>query len=417
MKRSIQIAILLGVSILYSPVFQAQDLEEYFSQAAENNPGLQAKYKMFEAALEGVPQANSLSDPTLSFGYFLSPVETRVGPQRARFSLSQMFPWFGTLKLSGDVAALNAEAKYQAFLDAKNALYYEVAAAYYPLFELQQWLKLEKENSEILRIYKSIATSKFENGEGTLVDVLRVDLMLKDSETNEEILIEKQRPLLSRFNILLNRDEFTEVALPDTIVKSASLDAFQKDSIYVNHPLIDELDYRVEASQAQANLVSKQGLPKIGVGLDYLLIDERNDLAPGFDLADNGKDAWMPMVSVSIPIYRGKIKAAKQEAEFRMESYSLQKEDLINQLSSGYEMSFFKLSEQSELIDLYREQIAQTEQILTLLYSAYGNSGEDFEELLRIQQRLLKYEKMIATALKEYHIALAKLNYLTAKNY
>jgi outer membrane protein TolC len=416
MKRSIQIAFLLGVSILYSPAFQAQELEEYFSVAAENNPGLQAKYKMFEAALEGVPQANSLSDPTLSFGYFLSPVETRVGPQRARFSLSQMFPWFGTLRLSGDVAALNAEAKYQAFLDAKNALYYEVAAAYYPLFELQQWLKLEKENSEILRIYKSIATSKFENGEGTLVDVLRVDLMLKDSETNEEILLEKKRPLLSRINRLLNRDEFMEVILPDTITKSASLDAFQKDSIYVNHPLIDELDYRVEASQAQANLASKQGLPKIGVGLDYLLIDRRNDLAPGFDLADNGKDAWMPMVSVSIPIYRGKVKAAKQEAEFRMESYSLQKEDLINQLSSGYEMAFFKLSEQSELIDLYRDQISQTKQILNLLYSSYSNSGEDFEELLRMQQRLLKYEKMIATSLAEYQIALAELDYLTAKS-
>ena len=130
MKKYLIIVMTLSVVLRGS----AQNLEEYFQIAAENNPGLEAKYKAFEAALERIPQANSLQDPTFSFGYFISPVETRVGPQRARFSLTQMFPWFGTLKASGDVATLNAEAQYQVFLDARHKLYYQVAAAYYPLY-------------------------------------------------------------------------------------------------------------------------------------------------------------------------------------------------------------------------------------------------------------------------------------------
>jgi hypothetical protein len=42
-----------------------QTLEEYQKFAAENNPGLQAKYKIFEAAMQKTAQVNTLPDPTL----------------------------------------------------------------------------------------------------------------------------------------------------------------------------------------------------------------------------------------------------------------------------------------------------------------------------------------------------------------
>lgn len=62
-------------------------------------------------------------------------------------------------------------------------------------------------------------------------------------------------------------------------------------------------------------------------------------------------------------------------------------------------------------------KIDQTKQVLNLLLTAYGNSGKEFEEVLRVQQQLLKYQKMKATALMKYHISLAKLQYLTAKKF
>ena len=134
----------------------AQTLEEYFKVAADNNPGLLSQYKEFEAALQKVPQVSTLPDPSLSVSAFGQMVETRVGPQMARFSLSQMFPWFGTLKAQGDAATLMAEAKYQSFLEAQNKLYYDVSAAYFPLYELQEWAKIEERNVAILESYKTI---------------------------------------------------------------------------------------------------------------------------------------------------------------------------------------------------------------------------------------------------------------------
>ncbi|SMG23282.1 Outer membrane protein TolC [Marivirga sericea] len=410
MKIVINIIVLV---FLGTSLSQAQTLDDYFKKAAENNPGLQAKYREFEAALQRVPQVSTLPDPSFSFGYFISPVETRVGPQRARFSLTQMFPWFGTLRAQGDAATLMAEAKYQAFLDARNRLYYQVAAAYYPLYELNQWIEIERENIEILESYKTIANKKFENGVGTMVDFLRVDIMLKDASTNLSILNDKEAPLLTWFNKLLNREENAWVTVEDSLLAQTLPDNFRKDSLLAKNPVLEELDLKIASSEASEEVAYKQGLPKLGVGLDYAIVGNR----PEVELPDNGQDILMPMVSVSIPIFRSKYKAAVKEAQLMQESYSLQKKDFANTLTSNYEMAWFEIQQQQELIELYDQQIQESNQALNLLFTAYSNSGNEFEEVLRMQQQLLKYEKMKATAATQYQIALAKLNYLTAKTY
>lgn len=398
--------------ILFSGLgLQAQTLEDYFKIAAENNPGLLSQYKEFEAALQKVPQVSTLPDPSFSFGYFVSPVETRVGPQQARFSLTQMFPWFGTLKAQGDAATLMAEAKYQSFLDAKNKLYFDVSAAYFPLYELREWMKIEERNIAILESYKTISNSKFKNGNGTLVDVLRVDIMLKEAKTNLAILNKKESPLKAAFNKLLNRDEMQPVVIADSIVVEPVLSDYNKDALTVDHPLLNSIDLKTKASEASERAAIKQGFPKLGLGLDYVMVGERTDMT----LVDNGKDVLMPMLTVTLPIFRGKYKAAVKEAQLMQESYSFQKKEIANSLNSNYEMALFDIRQQTDLVSLFDEQIEKSKQALNLLYTAYGNSGKDFEEVLRMQQQLLKYDKLKITALSQYRIAMAKLDYITAK--
>jgi outer membrane protein TolC len=407
-----KIIIIIFTAFGFSTLTNAQSLDDYFKLAAENNPGLQAKYKSFEAAMQKVTQVSSLPDPNLSFGYFVSPVETRVGPQRARFSLTQMFPWFGTLKAQEDAATLMADAKYQEFLDARNKLYYQVSASYYPLYELQKLISIEEENQRILSSYKEIATIQFQNDKGSMVDVLRVDIMLKDATTNLSILEQKQKPLVTRFNKLLNRSDDDNIVVQDSLFTFSLPANYRKDSLLASNPILDELELKIEASKASEQAAIKQGLPKLGVGLDYVIVGQRTDVS----LPDNGQDVFMPMVSVSLPIFRGKYKAAQKEAQLMQESYFLQREEAANRLTSSYDMIWFEIQKQIELIQLYEEQIRESRQSLNLLFSAYSNSGKDFEEVLRMQQQILKYQKMKATALSEYHIALAELDYITAKS-
>ncbi|MDA3911276.1 MAG: TolC family protein [Bacteroidales bacterium] len=410
MKRYITF---ITLTLMFGTLSFAQSPDDYFQIAAENNPGLQALYKEYEAALQKVPQVNALPDPEFSFGYFISPVETRIGPQRAKFSLSQMLPWFGTLKAQGDAASLMAESKFQQFIDARNKLYFRVASAYYPLVELQEWIRIEQENIRILESYKIIANQKFKNGNGSMVDVLRVDIMLKDAQSNLSILIKKEKPITSTFNKLLNKPENEVVTISDTLTTNSLQPGFRKDSLIADNPRLKALDLRIQASEAAENAAQKQGLPKLGIGLDYVVVGKRSDIST----ADNGKDAFMPMVSLSIPIFRGKYNASVKEARLMQESYALQKEETINTLVSDYEVAWFEVQQQEELLSLYEKQVQLSEQSLNLLFTSYGNSGKEFEEVLRMQQQLLKYQKMKATALTQYQIAVAKINYLTSKTY
>jgi cobalt-zinc-cadmium efflux system outer membrane protein len=410
MKRYITF---ITLTLMFGTLSFAQSPDDYFQIAAENNPGLQALYKEYEAALQKVPQVNALPDPEFSFGYFISPVETRIGPQRAKFSLSQMLPWFGTLKAQGDAASLMAESKFQQFIDARNKLYFRVASAYYPLVELQEWIRIEQENIRILESYKIIANQKFKNGNGSMVDVLRVDIMLKDAQSNLSILIKKEKPITSTFNKLLNKPENEVVTISDTLTTNSLQPGFRQDSLIADNPRFKALVLRLQASEAAENAAQKQGLPKLGIGLDYVVVGKRSDIST----ADNGKDAFMPMVSLSIPIFRGKYNASVKEARLMQESYALQKEETINTLVSDYEVAWFEVQQQEELLSLYEKQVQLSEQSLNLLFTSYGNSGKEFEEVLRMQQQLLKYQKMKATALTQYQIAVAKINYLTSKTY
>ncbi|HZK08343.1 MAG TPA: TolC family protein [Bacteroidales bacterium] len=404
--KTLYLNLFLLIFLIPSYEGNAQSLQDYFKIASQNNPGLQAKYKEFEAALQKVPQVSSLPDPTFSFGYFIP----KMGSQRAELTINQMFPWFGTLGAKADAAALSAEAKYQTFLDARNQLLFKVSAAYYPLYELKRWQQIERDNIEILETYKSIANTKFRNGLAPMVDVLRVDIMLDDATTNLEILNQKEKSLVTTFNKLLNRDENAEIEFQDSLeIEFVEMNP-RRDSLMANNPLLEAFELQVQANKANERAAQKQGLPQLGVGLGYMIMDKN---AVG-GMTDNGKDVLMPMVSASIPIFRKKYKAAKKEAQMMQESYALQKEEAANTLVSNYETTWFELQSQQHLIELYNQQIQVSEQALNLLFSAYSNSGEQFEEVLRMQQQLLKYEKMKATAEMQYQIAVAKLNYLTA---
>lgn len=410
MKRII--AILLMILCFVPFISIGQTLDNYLQIAAENNPDLKASYVEFEAALQRVNQVNALADPRLSFGYFISPIETRVGPQRAKLSLSQVFPWFGTLKAKENRANYFAEAKYQAFINDRNKLFFEVNKAYYPIYEVQQHLQLLTENLNILKSYKRLATSSFENNRGSMADVIRVDIMIENAVTELMILSDQMLPLQVRFNRLLNRSDTLPLDIADKIELTIIEKGYRRDSLLVANPMIESLELQQKAMQESELIAIKNTLPQFGVGLDYAFIGERSDVS----IPDNGKDAFMPMVSVSLPIFRKKYTSAISEAKLGQQAIEYRKEAIENELISKYENASFQLKKAEDLIGLYKTQIKKTEQLIQLLYSAYSTSAKEFEEVLRMQQQLLKYQMAKATAEKNYQTALAEIEYLTFNN-
>lgn len=85
---------LAGEQINPTPVkiTEESSLSDLSTYALLNNPGLKAAFNQWKAVLENVTQVRSLPNPKLTFAYFFREVETRVGPQKNKVGVMQMFP-------------------------------------------------------------------------------------------------------------------------------------------------------------------------------------------------------------------------------------------------------------------------------------------------------------------------------------
>lgn len=408
--------ILALLLVITNTVFAQDELNRYLEISADNNPELKAKFNEYLAALEVVPQVKSLPDPQLAFAYFIQPVETRLGPQQASFSLTQMFPWFGTLSAREDVAVKNAKARYEAFEDAKSNLFFEVKASYYDLYFIKQAIRITTSNIKLLNTIRDIAIIKVESGSVSAVDQLRVDMELLDLENNLALLKDKWDVNLVKFNKLLNIEKYSEVIIPEelwdddlTYTKQAVLDSLQQN----NHQ-IKNLDYLIRSYESKEALAKKTGMPNISVGVDYIMIGASdNDMV---DPALSGQDAILfPKIGITIPLYRKKYTAMAKEAVLMQEAFENKKLAKTNSLESVFEKVFKEYEDANRRIDLYKKQEILAERAIQMLETEYSTHGKDFEELLRMEKRLLRYSLELEKARSDKQASIAFINYLIGK--
>jgi outer membrane protein TolC len=393
--------------LMATSLFGQGQLDEYLRIAAEQNPSLRAKYNMYLASLERVNQQDVLPDPTVSFGYFISPVETRVGQQRMKFSISQMFPWMGTLKTKEQAAASVAKVRFEEFQGAKNELFLKVKTKWLALYELDKEIEIMEANLSIFRSYEPITKTKYESNLVSLADLIRVQIQIDDASTKVDLLKLKKKPLLSDFNTLLNRDLDIEIDLD--LAADLMVDNYQLDSALVNQPEIRALNAKLIALDYELELVELNRKPNIGVGLDYGVVSKREDIA----VPDNGKDILMPMISLSLPIFGKKNKSLKKEVGLKQESV---KEALIaaqNDIRNSWTQTDYEIESANTVLGLYQKEIEKTELLLKVLTTAYSNNNSDFEALLTTQQRLLQLELAVVKANIKQQEALFQKDYLT----
>ena len=124
----------------------AMTLGELFSYARKNNPELKALRHAVDAKKNEVTLATALPDPTLTAGYFITPVETRVGPQRGRVGASQMIPWPGKLADKKRIAGQELSAETEKLNDATVALFSDITGIYATLYALGKTVSIDSAN-------------------------------------------------------------------------------------------------------------------------------------------------------------------------------------------------------------------------------------------------------------------------------
>jgi len=463
MKKLIIIAGIIAISL---SSYSQDSLMVYLEIAAKNNPSVQQKFTEYQAALQKVPQVGSLPDPELNVGVFLSPMELVAGKQVADIRLMQMFPWFGVLKNAKDEMSLMAKAKFESFRESKLQVFYDVQQTFYELQKIEQSIGINEKNLEILHSLERLSVVKFKaasaggstpsggsvpsgnptsaqgssgmnsmggnagtsapqaaagmpaspmaaSGGSGLADIYRIQMETGELENSIALLNNQKQTVTARFNKSLNRPSLSPVALPEKLVADSlvySLSAVS-DSMLSQSPMLGMLAYEQQSLEARKVMVTKMGNPMVGLGINYSLI-KTDPLAMNPDMS--GKDMIMPMVTVTLPIYRKKYKAMRDEVELMKTANKQGFQATANSLETEYYEAIQLYQDAQRRMKLYDNQSDLAGKSLSILQKSFAVSGSGLNDVLRLQQQTYDYELKKIEAISDNNTAIAWIKRLMA---
>ncbi|PDH45088.1 MAG: transporter [Flavobacteriales bacterium MED-G15] len=393
--------------LLVSALAKAQALQSYIQEAMANNPDIQAYELRYDIAREKVNEINTLPNTKISTGYFASEPETRTGAQRARFSIAQMLPWFGTITARENYASSMAETDFVAIAIAKRKLALSVAQSYYNLYAYTAKQNVFEKNIRLLQTYEQLALTSVEVGKTSAVDVLRLQIRLNEMIQQKEVLQEAYLAEQTQFNKLLNRKESINVEVVSEMTIPVEDPYFSDEGLTLNPELL-RYDRLYESVKQSELLNQKERAPNLGFGLDYVPVAAR----PAMNFNDNGKDIIMPMVSLSIPIFNNKYRAVSKQNKLRQQEISSQKNERLNTLETAFAKAKSRRNQARIKFNTQERNLKQAKNAEEILVKNYETGTIDFNDVLDIQELQLKFQINQIQSIQIYFEQSAIINYL-----
>ncbi len=386
----------------------AQQLEKLVEEALGNSPEIQKFEMQYRISSEKVNEANSLPDTQIGVGYFVSEPETRTGAQRAKVSLKQMLPWFGSITARENYMSSLADAKYEDIAIAKRKLVASVSQSYYSLYAIQAKQEVLVKNIELLETYETLALTSVEVGKASAVDVLRLQMRQNELEQLLKVLEQDFLAEQTALNQLLNRDSSITVEMVDVLSMPLEEASLNQKNLKL-HPELVQYDMLYESVSQSELLNQKESSPMFGFGLDYIAVSERPNMV--FD--DNGKDILMPMISLSIPVFNKKYKSKTRQNELMKQELVFQKEERLNKLETLLDRALKARVSSRISYDTQSKNLQQAKDAERILIKSYETGTIDFNDVLDIQELQLKFQINQIESVKNYYVQTTIINYLS----
>lgn len=395
------------ITLLLSTALQAQSLEHYLNLALSNNPQLQALHMRYEIAEEKINQAASIPKTTFGAGYFASEPETRTGPQRFKLSVSQMLPWFGTLKARQDYARSLVETEGLDRLIVERQLALSLAQSYYRLYGYQQKKNIIETAIELFKSYEALALKAVENGSASVVNVLQ--LQIEQNKLSEEFLniqeLEKAEEVV--FANLLSDDSFEGIQFSE-MLEIPLEDLMHEQSRLTVNPEILRYDKLFAAVQQSEIVNQKEAQPSLGLGLDYIAVQQRSDVL----LNENGKDILMPMLKLSVPIFKSKHSSVAQQLELKQRELNYEKNHRLNLLENKLAQAIALQNQAQISFKSQDANSAQTQKMKEVVLSNFESDRQELTEVIAMEQLYLQFEFKKIEAVVQFYSQTALINYL-----
>jgi len=381
-----------------------QRIDSLISLAWANSDKVRALEAEYQAARSIGQQVDAYPDPELSLGIGVLPVETRLGPQRLRLGATQMIPWPGMLEAKRNLAEAIAEIKSVDASQYMIEVVFQLKRSYFQLYGIRKKSKLYEEQIEILNTLKDLATTRIESGNARLSDILKIESRLIELKgMKDQLTISESFPiyLINRYSY---RDMEEDVKISDTfeLLTSASV---VNPQISDSHPQLIKYQKMEAAAQESIALTDYQAKPKIGVGLDYIMVGQRSDALPD----GNGRDIIMPMGKVSIPLNKKSYNFKRQEERLKIEAIDHLEKDFYHESTREILSAQNKIDQAVNAYNWNEAIINNNMTTIELIRTAYTSSEAGIEELLDLYMDNIRREMAQIDAIVESQIAKASI--------
>ncbi len=346
-----------GVENRLSTEISLSDLLNY---AYLNNPSIIASKEDWKIAIENYNLGKSYPDPQIMSTYYPSPIETRLGPQDWNLTLSQQFPFPGTLSQKGKV--LESDEKISKFRLDKSVR--EIAASiiisFHELIYIQKAGHFAQSNFKLVQKLLKISENHYANDKALFYDISKARAQAAQIQYDILLLEELEQSEKARINTLLNREPLARLGTARDLAFRKVV--YEIDEIYeLSRDNLEDIliaEEKINQSSQRLKLSKFENLPSFKLGLFYASIGDPDVPTPP---PDAGDDAIGIQLGFNIPLWLGKNQSRTSRAFAMKQKARAQKLEIINKTSARISRLWFKLQNSKRLITLYtKEMIPQS---------------------------------------------------------
>lgn len=386
-----------------------EQLSAYTRDALARNPSIQAAVADVRAKLEAIPQVTSLPDPTLRAITRPEPIQTAVGDVYFTLGVGQMIPFPAKLDRAGRAAAAEVRMAIEQLNATRLRVIADVERAYYTLYLTDRNTELTAANRALLEDLEQVVNTRYQVGRVPQQDVLRVQTAaakLRDDENRYRL---RRASAVAALNQIM--DYPATNPLPVTEARDVATVAVEVERLIElaeqHNPELAALAEQLQRDEERVQLARLGYWPDVMLGFEWNYLEGRQafqpppnpqtGMIPPYNRAsENGDDNWAITLQMNVPVWFGRIEAAKRQARQNVLKTQHQTRSARNLIALRIYDAWTRVETQQQTVQLLQSTlIPQARQTYEVTLSSYQAGETSFINVIDSWRSWLDFELML----------------------
>ena len=372
-------------------------------EALGHNPEIRAAEYEMDVQAAVIPQAGSLTDPSVTYMREEMPGFRWGEAGMQRVEVMQMIPFPGKLATKSALASITAEHAHHQHLEVVNSVMARAKMAFVDLWAARESTRLTREHRDLLERIAAVAGTRYSVGKAPQSDVLKVhvemsllendllELGQRETESTAQLFYLLGRPVSGSAGAVLLGAERPLLLPLDTV------QALARDS----RPMLVHDSLAVEESRSMLSLAQKEYIPDFTVGIQYK------------DFPQMSKGGWGIAAGITLPFAPwtlGKAAGRVEEAEASIRRSSATYAASRAMVAANVRSLYDKAHRTYQQLQAFRTTILpEAQQALTSTISGYENDRLGYTELIDAYRTLIRLRTQEVTTRADYEKTIAGL--------